>query len=44
MQCTSNNSFASRFPEFFIDEKYFCSTIGIIQENMTKYMRNSGNQ
>ena len=46
---TSNNSFASipkdcRDPEFFIDEKDFYSTIGIIQENLTKYMKNSGNQ
>jgi len=30
---TSNNYFASKFSEFFIDNENFCSTIGIMQKN-----------
>ncbi len=29
---TSNNYFASKFSEFFIDNENFCSTIGIMQK------------
>ncbi len=39
----SNNYFASRFSEFFIDDESFCCTIGIMQENLKKYMKNSVN-
>ena len=39
----SNNSFASKFSEFFIDNENFCSTIEIMQKNLKQYMRNSEN-
>jgi len=40
---TSNNYFASRFSEFFIDDENFRCTIGIMQKNLKKYMKNSEN-
>jgi len=33
----SNNSFASKFSEFFIDNENFCSTIGIMQKNLKNF-------
>ncbi len=40
---TSNNSFATKFSEFFIDNEILCSTIGIMQGKLKQYMENSEN-
>jgi len=43
---TSNNYFASKFSEFFIDNENFCSTIGIMQKNLNNFgcIRHSSSQ